>query len=59
MANIETANGNHKSGFEKLKEMIFAEYDLSYATNQNILLSCDRDGCTRINNCTCDCNDGC
>lgn len=45
--------------FRKLRELIFAEKDLSYATNQNVLLSCDRDGCSRINNCTCDCNDGC
>lgn len=46
------------SAFDELRKMILAEYDLSYSRNQNVLLSCDRDGCTRINNCTCDCNDG-
>lgn len=41
-----------------LKKMILSEKDLEYYKNQNVLLTCERDGCTRINNCSCDCNDG-
>lgn len=42
--------------FAKLNELILSEVDLSYAEKQNVLLSCSRDGCVRINYCSCDCN---
>lgn len=42
--------------FAKLNELILSEVDLSYAEKQNVLLPCSRDGCVRINYCSCDCN---
>lgn len=54
---METIAVKPSSGFEKLRNLIYGECDLGYLKMQNVLLSCDRDGCTRINHCTCDCND--
>lgn len=46
-----------------LDEFILKELDLAYATNANINLDCDPNGCYRISHCACDCdfcdNSGC
>lgn len=42
-----------------IKELIMAELDLGYDKRQNVLMSCNVDGCNRISYCSCDCNDGC
>ena len=42
---------------ELLKKMIVTEVDLGYDKRQNVLLSCNVDGCNRISHCSCDCND--
>lgn len=46
------------SVLELLKSYIISEVDLGYDKAHNYLLSCPRDGCTRISYCSCDCNDG-
>ena len=56
MEEIPTEQKNIIERFSKLKELILSEVDLSYAEKQNVLLSCSRDGCVRINYCSCDCN---
>lgn len=38
-------------------QMIVTEIDLAYDKLQNVLLSCQIDGCNRISYCSCDCND--
>lgn len=43
---------------QSIRDLIFAELDLGYANRQNVLLSCNVDGCNRISYCSCDCNDG-
>lgn len=40
-----------------LKDLIITELDLGYDKRQNILMSCNNDGCNRISYCHCDCND--
>lgn len=42
---------------EALMSLIVSEVDLGYDRRQNVLLSCNVDGCNRISYCSCDCND--
>lgn len=42
---------------EVLMSLIVSEVDLGYDRRQNVLLSCNVDGCNRISYCSCDCND--
>lgn len=42
---------------EALMSLIISEVDLGYDRRQNVLLSCNVDGCNRISYCSCDCND--
>lgn len=42
---------------EILMSLIVSEVDLGYDRRQNVLLSCNVDGCNRISYCSCDCND--
>ena len=53
----QTMGTARSSGIELLKQLIMTEVDLEYDKKQNVLMSCNVDGCNRISYCSCDCND--
>jgi hypothetical protein len=57
VAGTKTVTETKKGIDSLLKEFIIKELDLGYDKRQNVLLSCNVDGCNRISYCSCDCND--
>lgn len=56
--NTSAATVNLNEPQVSLFDLIVAEIDLAYDKRQNVMLSCNVDGCNRISYCSCDCNDG-